>query len=333
MIALSDVSARTTIRNARVVLDRVTLESGERGVLGVLGADPDGTSLLFDVLDGTTKPKKGRVVVLGGNPAAARTRIARVSIDAPLPEELTVEEVVRLETEIRGAEPQSAKERLSPLGIELLAPRRVGSLSVGERRAVSLGLALSSSANLLLVEEPLAAIEPVATRLVVDAIRQRAKTAMIVVTTASPRDAMRLSDRIGVLTKGTYASLQPGSADAGGSVRIVVAPSSGKAGAAAIAGDLSAREGVSRVEVSAFASSDAVSVFVSGSDMAHVAKAVTRAVATAGVEVQLVETSALSLDALRAASPGADAVRPPASPISSVAAALPAPSASKDEAT
>lgn len=314
MISVANMSARTVVDRARFALDGVTFDHGG-GVLAVLGSRADGTSLLLDVLDGTVKPSQGRAFVLERSPT--RRSIARVAIDAPLPDALRVDEVCSLEAELRGAAAPPAKERLAVLGIDALADRAVRSLALPERRAVALAIALTSSAKVVLVEEPLAEIDPVAASRVVDVLRARAESRCIVVTSASARDALRLADRVGILTLGRYASLDIDAGDltfgaeVGASMRIVVAPSAGKPGAAALAGLLSAAPVVTHVEVATFApASGAVAIAVRGTNLALLARAVTAAIASARVDVDLVETAALSLDAVRAAM-AARAISPP----------------------
>ncbi len=325
MIQLGAVSARGRVvlprarglferTQARVVLTHVSLEHS-RGVLGVIGGPKDGTALLLDVIDGTVKPAAGRVAVFGGMPEAARVRIARVALDAPLPDALRVEEICDLAGEVRGEPRRPASERLAPLGIAGLAGRRIRSLSVEERRAVTLAIALSSRADVLLVEEPLVAMDAVALSLVVEAIRTRSATSCVVVTSGSPRDATRLADRLAVLTAGVYAPLPPELAhmtlgpEGNASTRIVVSPRAGKLGAAALVSALSGSDAVTRVETAAYAG-DAVAVLVTGREVERLARAITHAIATARVDVELVEPSTLSLDAIRAAL-AARAMSPP----------------------
>ncbi|MBX3220199.1 MAG: hypothetical protein KF795_06740 [Labilithrix sp.] len=322
MIALAGVSARGAAERGRPrpTLTFVSLEH-RAGVLGVIGAPKDGTSLLLDTIDGAAKPTAGRVVVLDGTPDAARPRVARVSLEAPLPEALRVDEVCDLASDLRGEPRRAAADKLGAIGVAALAGRRVRSLALEERRAVLLALALGSSkVDVLLIEEPLALLDPVAPRMVVDALRARAASACVVVTTASPRDATRLADRLGVLTAGTYAPLPPELAYTGvgaegvASIRLVVAPAHGKRGAAALAGILGGDDAIARVETSAYtAPSGAVAVLVAGRDLALVARAVTRAIATTRVDVELLEPSTLSLDAVRAALAARAASPPPGS--------------------
>lgn len=314
MISLVNVSARAMIDRARIVLDDVTLEH-RAGVLGVLGTRVDGTSLLCDVLDGTAKPTAGRVTVLDALPATKRALVARVSADAPLPEALRVDEVCALESTLRGGPAPPPKERLAILGIEALLERSVRSLSLPERRAVALAVALTSAARLVLVEEPLTEMDPVAARRVADALRARAAAASIIVTTSSARDAARLADNVGILTLGRYSALDIDAGhlsfgtELGAAMRIVVAPSAGKAGAAKLAGNLSAVDIVTHVEVASFVGG-AVAISVRGTNLAQLARTVTSAIASTRVDIELVETAALSLDAIRTAM-AARAVSPP----------------------
>lgn len=300
------------------VLTHVSLEH-HKGVLGIIGAPKDGTTLLCDVIDGAVKPSSGRVALFGGSPQAVRSRLARVSLNAPLPDALRVEEVCDLAGRVRGETEQSANDRLAVLGVTHLAARRTGSLALEERRAVALAIALTSKAELMVLEEPLAAMDAVASSRVVAAIRARAASAAVVVTTASTRDAAQLADQLAVLTTGHYTALSSElvqmriGPDGSAAMRVIVSPSVGKAGAAVLVGALSASDAVSRVETSAYGLSG-VAVVVSGRDLALLAAAVTHAIATARVDVELVESSPLSLDAIVAALAARAISPPPASP-------------------
>ncbi len=322
MIVLESISARGVAERGRPrpVLNRISLEH-RTGVLAILGAPKDGTSLLLDVIDGSARPSAGRVRVLDTTPEGARARLARVTLDAPLPEELTVEEVANVAGVLRGEPGLSAAERLGALGLGTLARRRVRSLTTEERRAVALALALTGTkTEVILVEEPLASLDPTAPRLVVDLLRRRSMTASVVVTTGSARDAARLADRIGVLTGGVLLPLAPVDLQQAAfapqgmaSMRVVVSPASGKAGAAALAGILGADASVMRVETTAYAAGAAVALTVTGDDAGRLARALTHAIAAAGVDVELIEPSALSVDALRAALAAREVSPPPGS--------------------
>jgi ABC-type multidrug transport system ATPase subunit len=316
MIELSGVVARGPAEpgRPRPVLAGVSFRT-ERGVLAVLGAHKDGATLLCDVIDGTARVRAGRVAVHDRVPDDVRGRIARVSLDAPLPDSLRVEEVCHLWAELRAEASDAAPKKLDALGAANLASRRVVSLSFEERRTVALALALGSKADVLLVEEPLVGLEPVALSRVVDAVRAKGTEATVIVTTASARDAARLGDRLGLLTAGVYTPLPPDLArvDSRGkaSVRLVLSATQGAVGAAALAAALSQEEGVEVAETSIVPHGarteaeaprrDAVTLFARGQDLRSLAAAVTRAVGRTRIDVELIEPSVLPLDALRAA--------------------------------
>lgn len=285
-VSLANVMARGVLG---VKIERITFEAGP-GVLAIVGRPTDGTTLLLDVLDGTISPKQGTMRV--------PPTIARVTMDAPLPDAMSVREVSALAAELRGEAPTDA---LGPLGLESLGPRATTSLSVDERRAVALALALASKAELVLVEEPLAFLG-VATRVATDAIRERAKTACVIVTTSSPRDATRVGDGIAVLADGLLTPIEESNTVSreAGSLVVVVSAAAGRDGAARLIAALGREEAVSSVDMGAFATGRATSLSVHGSDLGALAQAVTRAIAGAKVDVDLIEPSILSLEAIRA---------------------------------
>jgi ABC-type multidrug transport system ATPase subunit len=91
---------------------------------------------------------------------------------------------------------RDAADRLAVLGVETLADRTVRSLSRAEARAVALAEALTSTTvRVLLVEEPLVAMDPRAAGRVSEALRGRGRDGCaVVVTTVSMRDAAEVSD-------------------------------------------------------------------------------------------------------------------------------------------
>jgi len=277
----------------------------ERGVLAVIGRPFDGTSALLGVLDGSVRPTSGRVAVLGRAPGESRAQVVHVSAAAELPDPLRVAEVVELSAELRSEPTGKVGERLGLLGLAHLADRPVKSLSPGERRAVALAIALSSRAPVLLLDEPLAALDPVAPSALVEAIRARAASAAVVVTTASVRDATRIGDQLALLTQGAFTHLPPSLAHAGpggARVRVVVAE-----GVAAFTAALVAEPAVSNVDSAGFAASPreggppARVLVVSGSELLAVARAVASVATRTSARVESIESAVLPLDVIRAA--------------------------------
>ncbi len=308
MIALDAVHARTIReRGQPTSLIKDVTVTWEQGVLAVIGTPADGTTALLEAIAGSAKVRGGRVVVDGRAPFEARAIVAYVPLETTLPDALRVEEVCDLAGRIRGEPAMAPASRLGSLGLERLANRRVRSLSPGEARAVSLALAITSRAKVLLVEEPLAGLDPSVPGRVVEALRARATAgAAIVVTTASVRDATRLADQLGVLTQGVFTHLPPSLAHvgiAGAKLRVVIAANSASEVSPFVAA-LSQESAVASVETASFAAARAlhaaVAVVVSGPDLLTLARAVGAAAARTGARVEAIESAVMPLDSIRA---------------------------------
>lgn len=158
----------------RFAADGFALDVGftapERGVTALFGPSGCGKSTVLAAVAGLLRPREGRVT-LGGTVmldtargvfmAAERRRSAVVFQDARLFPHLSVETNLRygLRRAPRDAEGPGFDEVVALLGIAPLLGRRPGRLSGGERQRVALGRALLSRPRLLLMDEPLAALD------------------------------------------------------------------------------------------------------------------------------------------------------------------------------
>ncbi len=270
MIAVESLAAR----DAPLTLSPMTFTL-DRGVHAILGGIPDGVALLLSVMAGRARVRRGRVLVLGKPIAEVARSVAFVPRVPPLPDALTVTEMLDVAARIRGDASTTAEARLAPLGIESLAPRRIRSLTPPEAHAVALAEALTSKAvRVLLLDEPFASVDPRAAALLAERIRDRAKDgACVVVATASPRDASALASSVLVLSKGVL--LRHDDTLSLGSHRLHVVASDPRALVAALAKDAS----VLRVAL------DGAGVVVEGGDRTAVATAIARAAVDAGVDL------------------------------------------------
>ena len=323
MIRLDGLGARArgSAKRPPSHLENVTL-SWEKGVLAVVGAPADGTTALLEVLAGVLRVSGGTAIVAGRPPDEARAHVAYVPLVSALPDPLRVSEVCELATRLRGEPAMTAEARLSPLGIESLADRRVRSLSPGEARAVSLAIALTSRAKVLLLEEPLAGLDHAAPTKILEVLRARASAgACVVVTTSSVRDATSLGDQLGMLTQGVFTHLPPAVAHVGTSgarIRVIVSANAA-AEVAPFVSALAAESAIGTVETATFAATRvlhaAVAIVVSGGDLLAVARAVGAAAARTATNVLSIESAVSPLDAIRARiaapRPGTLLSRPP----------------------
>ena len=133
-------------------------------VTALVGPNGAGKSTLLNLAVGLTAPSAGEVTVLGGRPAgspAALDGIAFVAQDMPLYKSLSVADMIYLTRSLnRRFDQPYAKARLEELGIPLR--RKAGRLSGGQQAQLALTLALARRPRLLILDEPVAMLDPVA---------------------------------------------------------------------------------------------------------------------------------------------------------------------------
>jgi ABC-2 type transport system ATP-binding protein len=133
-------------------------------VAALVGPNGAGKTTLLNLTVGLTTPTAGTVTVLGGQPAGspgALDGIAFVAQDAPLYKNLPVADMLQLTSNLnRRFDHGYARERLSELGIPL--KRKAGKLSGGQQAQLALTLALARRPRLLVLDEPLANLDPLA---------------------------------------------------------------------------------------------------------------------------------------------------------------------------
>jgi len=155
-------------------------------ITALVGPNGAGKSTLIKAGVGFERPTAGRVLVDGVDPWKERGRAIRrvgyVPQSPSLYRELTVDDHVRLAASLRPAfDVVLARRRLDQLAIPLSA--RADELSGGQQAQVGLALALGTRAPVLLLDEPLASLDPLARReflhVLVDAVRVDGATALL----------------------------------------------------------------------------------------------------------------------------------------------------------
>jgi ABC-2 type transport system ATP-binding protein len=133
-------------------------------VVALVGPNGAGKSTLLNLAVGLTASSAGRVSVLGGQPPgspAALDGIAFMAQDTPLYKNMSAADMLHLTRNLnRRFDQASAEARLAELGIPL--KRRAGRLSGGQQAQLVLTLALARRPRLLVLDEPMAMLDPLA---------------------------------------------------------------------------------------------------------------------------------------------------------------------------
>jgi ABC-2 type transport system ATP-binding protein len=135
-------------------------------VVGLVGPNGAGKTTLLNLATGMLAPTTGTIEVLGGRPTADPAQLARVgylSQDAPLYTGLSVADHLKLGGHLNpGWNAELARDRVGRLDLDLR--RKAGTLSGGQRAQLALTLAIAKRPELLILDEPVASLDPLARR-------------------------------------------------------------------------------------------------------------------------------------------------------------------------
>ncbi|MGO8960219.1 MAG: ABC transporter ATP-binding protein [Streptosporangiaceae bacterium] len=150
----------------RWALSECTLSIPAGHVAGLVGPNGAGKTTLLNLATGMLAPTAGTIEVLGGKPASGPDQLARVGYvaqDTPTYANLSVEDHLRFGAHLNpGWDSELANKRIQQLGLD---PRqKAGKLSGGQRAQLALTLAIAKRPELLILDEPIASLDPLARR-------------------------------------------------------------------------------------------------------------------------------------------------------------------------
>jgi ABC-2 type transport system ATP-binding protein len=147
-------------------LSDCTLSIPQGHVVGLVGPNGSGKSTLLNLAAGLLSPSAGRLDVLGGTPARDATALGRVGFvaqDPPVYSAFSVHDHLRFGAHLNPHwDAELAKHRVEDLGLD--PSQRAGKLSGGQRAQLALTLAIAKRPELLLLDEPVASLDPLARR-------------------------------------------------------------------------------------------------------------------------------------------------------------------------
>ena len=190
----------------RFALRDCTVSVPAGAVAGIVGPNGAGKTTLLNLAAGLLAPTAGSIEVLGEPIELRREHLRRVGYLAqqtPLYPSLTVGEHLRFGRELNpGWDAGLAEERVRELGLD--ATQRAGELSGGQRSQLALTLAICKRPELLLLDEPVAALDPLARReFLRDLMAITAEHAVsVIVSSHLIADLERICDHVVVLTSG-----------------------------------------------------------------------------------------------------------------------------------
>ncbi|XP_078148271.1 ATP-binding cassette A1 isoform X2 [Carex rostrata] len=210
---LRKVYPATRHHGSKVAVQSLTFSVNEGECFGFLGTNGAGKTTTLSMLTGEETPSDGTAYIFGNdirkNPKAARRRIGYCPQFDALLEFLTVREHLELYARIKGV-PESClndivNQKLMEFDLWKSSDKPSYSLSGGNKRKLSVAIAMIGNPPIVILDEPSTGMDPIAKRFMWDVISRistrQGKTA-IILTTHSMNEAQALCTRIGIMVGG-----------------------------------------------------------------------------------------------------------------------------------
>ncbi len=190
-------------------LSDLSLEVPAGSIFGFLGPNGAGKSTAIKLLAGLTRPTKGGATVAGvpiDQGAAFRQRVGYLGQEPRFYDWMTGRETLRFVASLYPAEARVDDARidevLARVGVADAADRRTGTYSGGMRQRLGIGQAIVARPDVLLLDEPVSALDPIGRREVLELMQDLRGEATVFYSTHILDDVQRVSDDVAILDKG-----------------------------------------------------------------------------------------------------------------------------------
>ena len=213
MIELKDLTKRYSDIMA---VDNINLFIPKGEIFGFIGPNGAGKTTTINMLGGILAPTSGTVAICGINmeehPEKAKSKIGFIPDRPYLYEKLTGMEFLRFTADLYGVDEDAflrkAQEKLEMFSLTDWSDELIESYSHGMKQRLVMAAALLHDPEVIIVDEPMVGLDPVAINLVKNLFQRLAKQGVTVfMSTHTLKVAEDVCDRIGVIHKGSLIAL------------------------------------------------------------------------------------------------------------------------------
>ena len=196
-------------------VNKLSFEIQQGELFSLLGVNGAGKTTAIKMLSCLTKPTGGDAYVGGysiiKNPEQVKQRIGVSPQETAVAPNLTVKENLELICGIHGFSKEKTEEKIGELSCQFdlneILKRKAGKLSGGWQRRVSIAMALISEPSILFLDEPTLGLDVIARHDLWEVIRSLKGNITIILTTHYMEEAQALSDRVGIMKKGSLLTV------------------------------------------------------------------------------------------------------------------------------
>jgi ABC-2 type transport system ATP-binding protein len=199
-------------------LKRVNLKVPRYSIFGFLGPNGAGKSTLMKILLGLSRPTSGNGTIFGHNieteSVAIRERIGYLPQQPRFIEDMTARENLQFTAKFFFSGPQlkiqeRCDEMLELVGLAEKADRPIQGFSGGEKQRLGIALAQVNYPDLIILDEPASALDPLGRQDVLDVMARLRKYTTIFYSTHILDDVQRVSDTVAILKQGELVASGP----------------------------------------------------------------------------------------------------------------------------
>jgi len=213
MIELKDLTKRYSDIMA---VDNINLFIPKGEIFGFIGPNGAGKTTTINMMGGILAPTSGTVAICGinmeENPEKAKSKIGFIPDRPYLYEKLTGMEFLRFTADLYGVDEDAflrkAREKLEMFSLTDRSDELIESYSHGMKQRLVMAAALLHDPEVIIVDEPMVGLDPVAINMVKDLFQRLAKQGVTVfMSTHTLKVAEDVCDRIGIIHKGSLIAL------------------------------------------------------------------------------------------------------------------------------
>ncbi|OKX78251.1 ABC transporter ATP-binding protein [Corynebacterium glutamicum] len=193
------------------VVNNINLDIPKGAIYGIVGPNGAGKTTMLSMATGLLRPNKGTAWISGFNvweePNDAKRSMGLLADGLPIFDRLTGKELLTYVGALReldeGIVDQRSEELLEALGLKEAAGRRVVDYSAGMTKKILLAQALIHNPKVLILDEPLEAVDPVSGRLIQQILKNFAQTGGTVVLSSHVMELVEgLCDHVAIINRG-----------------------------------------------------------------------------------------------------------------------------------
>lgn len=193
------------------VVNNINLDIPKGAIYGIVGPNGAGKTTMLSMATGLLRPNKGTAWISGFNvweePNDAKRSMGLLADGLPIFDRLTGKELLTYVGALReldeGIVDQRSEELLQALGLKEAAGKRVVDYSAGMTKKILLAQALIHNPKVLILDEPLEAVDPVSGRLIQQILKNFAQTGGTVVLSSHVMELVEgLCDHVAIINRG-----------------------------------------------------------------------------------------------------------------------------------